>query len=123
MRVVISAHQNFNDQVMMQQVMVRLKKVDRFATVVVGANKADRTAGLIWKAIGGNVIVEEPDWAGAKSRRQAMIDRDTRVMSHHNDLCISFEVKREMGWIGRKCKEAGVKIQSHDAVYQTVDAD
>ena len=122
MRVLISAHKDFNDQKLAQQAMLELRRQDPSAVIVVGANKGDKLVGMVWKALGGHVVNDEPQFARGVNRKDAMKARDRRVLSHHNDLCISFEIRKHKGWVVLLAEQRRIPIKRYDTAITIVDA-
>ncbi len=123
MRVAISAYRDFNDQLFAQQVMLGFKRHHPDAVLIVGANKADKMVGNVWRALNGKIITVEPEWNRIKNRKDAMKERDRRVLAHSLDLCLSFEKRGVKGYMAIACAKHRVPVESHDTAYVVVDAD
>lgn len=123
LRVVVSCHKGFDDQALVQQALLRLRRTDQDAVLVGGANKAEKMVLQVWRAIGGKALLVEAEFRTGGSAVQALIDRDNRVLAHRIDLCISFEVAGKDNWLARKCRERGIRTEVWDSAIQVVEAE
>lgn len=122
-RVVISAHKDFNNQLVAQRAMLELRQTSPRAVVVVGANKGDKMVGRVWRAIGGHVLDVEPNFAKGVKPADAMRKRDQNVINVPTDLCISFEMNGRKGWMALLCESRQISIKHYDGEIITIDAD